>query len=126
MSGPIRRIGSGGIYEDKIGYARAVSAGGWIHVSGTTAQGETIPDDVVDQCRTALETIRGALARFGADFTHVVRVAYILPDPAEFAPCWPLLSETFGAHPPAATMIAAALIDPKYRIEIEVTAYTGP
>jgi len=58
----------------------------------------------------------------GASFADVVRVAYIVPDPADFKPCWPLLEETFGANPPAATMISAALIDPKYKIEIEVTA----
>ena len=52
----------------------------------------------------------------------MLRARYILPDPADFAPCWPILREAFGAHPPAATMIVAGLIDPRYRIEIEVTA----
>ena len=51
-----------------------------------------------------------------------MRVTYYLPDAAEFEPCWPILREAFGANPPAATMIEAGLIDPKYRIEIEVTA----
>ena len=36
--------------------------------------------------------------------------------------CWPVLAETFRDNPPAATMIECGLIDPKYRIEIEVTA----
>ena len=35
--------------------------------------------------------------------------------------CWPILSETFGDNPPVATMIECNLIDPKYRIEIELT-----
>jgi enamine deaminase RidA (YjgF/YER057c/UK114 family) len=52
----------------------------------------------------------------------VIRVTYMLPDRHEFEPCWPILAETFGANPPAATMIECGLIDPKYRIEIEVTA----
>jgi enamine deaminase RidA (YjgF/YER057c/UK114 family) len=51
-----------------------------------------------------------------------VRVNYYLPEAREFEPCWPLLSEAFGANPPAATMIECNLIDPKFRIEIEVTA----
>ena len=58
----------------------------------------------------------------GASFADVVRVNYYLPDRTEFEPCWPLLSAAFGANPPAATMVEAVLIDPKYRIEIEVTA----
>ncbi len=36
--------------------------------------------------------------------------------------CWPVLRRYFGAVRPAATMISAALVDPRLRIEIEVTA----
>jgi enamine deaminase RidA (YjgF/YER057c/UK114 family) len=114
----MKRISSGGEFEAKIGYCRAVVAGGFVHVAGTVGQG----DDVISQCRDALRVIREALEKAGSDMTKVVRVTYMLPDRAEFAPCWPLLAETFGAHPPAATMIECGLIDPKYRIEIEVTA----
>lgn len=114
----IRRISSGGAFEDRIGYCRAVVAGGFVHVAGTVGQGE----DVVSQCRAALETIAKALQDAGAGFGDVVRVTYILPDRRDFEPCWPLLREAFGANPPAATMIEAGLIDPAYRIEIEVTA----
>ncbi|WP_238367413.1 RidA family protein [Mesobacterium pallidum] len=114
----MKRISSGGAFEAKIGYCRAVVAGGFVHVAGTVGQG----DDVVSQCQSALEVIGRALAEAGASFADVVRVNYYLPDAAEFEPCWPLLAETFGANPPAATMIECGLIDPKYRIEIEVTA----
>lgn len=114
----IRRIHSGGEFEPKIGYCRAVVAGGFVHVAGTVGQGE----GVVAQCRSALETIGHALSEAGVDFGDVVRVTYMLPDRAEFEPCWPVLAEAFGANPPAATMIECGLIDPKYRIEIEVTA----
>ena len=118
----IQRIRSGGIYEDKIGYCRAVVAGGFVHVSGTTAQGADIPEDVAGQCRSALEAIERVLKEAGTDFDSVVRVTYMLPDKDDFAACWPVLTETFGANPPAATMIECGLIDPRYRIEIEVTA----
>ncbi|MCG7622381.1 MULTISPECIES: RidA family protein [unclassified Epibacterium] len=114
----IKRISSGGEYEAKIGYCRAVVAGGFVHVAGTVGQG----DDVVEQCRSALATIETALTKAGASFADVVRVNYYLPEAREFEPCWPLLSEAFGANPPAATMIECNLIDPKFRIEIEVTA----
>ena len=114
----ITRISSGGPFEAKIGYCRAVVAGGFVHVAGTVGQG----DDVVAQCKSALEVIGTALEKAGASFADVVRVNYYLPEAAEFEPCWPILAETFGANPPAATMIECNLIDPKYRIEIEVTA----
>ncbi|WP_299962757.1 RidA family protein [uncultured Roseobacter sp.] len=113
-----RRIASGGAFEPQIGYCRAVVANGWVHVAGTTGQGQT----VVAQCRSALEIIGDALTEAGTDFSHVVRVTYMLPDRTEFAACWPLLRAAFGDHPPAATMIECGLITPDLRIEIEVTA----
>ncbi len=114
----IRRISSGGAFEATLGYHRAVVAGGFVFVAGTVGQGDT----VAEQCRAALATIGAALEAAGSGWEKVVRVTYYLPDAAEFEPCWPILRETFGAHPPAATMIECGLIDPKYRIEIEVTA----
>ncbi len=114
----IKRIHSGGEFEKKVGYCRAVVAGGFVHVAGTVGQGE----DVVSQCRSALEIIGKALQEAGSGFADVVRVTYYLPDRHEFDACWPMLAEVFGANPPAATMIETGLIDPKYRIEIEVTA----
>ena len=115
----ITRIHSGGAFEPKVGYCRAVVAGDWVHVAGTVGQGDT----VVALCRDARVIIHTALREAGADWADVVRVTYMLPDRREFEPCWPILSETFGANPPVATMIECGLIDPKYRIEIEVTAY---
>ncbi|MCF2870278.1 RidA family protein [Octadecabacter sp. G9-8] len=124
----IRRISSGGEFEAKVGYSRAVVAGGFVHVSGCVgvdrATGD-VPADVTQQCRLALEIIGNALSEAGVSFADVIRVTYMLPDAAEFEPCWPLLKDAFGANPPAATMIECGLIDPKYRIEIEVTALAG-
>lgn len=114
----ITRISSGGAFEAKVGYCRAVVAGGFVHVAGTVGQGDT----VVEQCKSALGVIEAALEKAGVSFEDVVRVNYYLPDRHEFEPCFPILAQTFGANPPAATMIECGLIDPKYRIEIEVTA----
>jgi len=121
----IKRISSDSAYEPRIGYCRAVVADGWVHVSGTVGNDHasmTTPESVVAQCELALRHIRQALQQAGATFADVVRVHYILPDRDDFEPCWPLLRDTFGENPPAATMIQAGLIDPAMKIEIEVTA----
>lgn len=118
----MKRISSGGVFEPRVGYCRAVVAGGFVHVSGTVAGGAEISEDVVEQCRAALAIIGAALAKAGAGFKDVVRVTYMLPDRHDFEPCWPVLRATFGDNPPATTMIECGLIDPKYKIEIEVTA----
>ncbi len=120
-----RQIGSGSSFERDIGYSRAVVEAGWVFVSGTTGfdyATMSIADDVVGQARQALANIAAALGEAGASFTDVVRVRYILPDRADFEPCWPVLRAAFADAPPAATMIIAGLSDVRMRIEIEVTA----
>lgn len=118
----IERISSGGEFEQRIGYCRAVVANGFAFVAGTCAQGDAALEDAAGQCASALQIIRQALREAGTDLSRAVRVVYYLPDRREFESCWPVLQAAFGENPPAATMIECGLIDPKYRIEIEVTA----
>jgi enamine deaminase RidA (YjgF/YER057c/UK114 family) len=118
-------ITSGSTFEKEIGYSRAVVDGEWIFVSGTTGfdyKAMTIADGVVAQAEQCLKNIEAALAEARATMADVVRVTYILPDAADFPPCWPVLRRYFGESRPAATMISAGLFDPRMLIEIEVTA----
>ena len=120
-----RLISSGSPFEAGIGYSRAVVDGEWVFVSGTTGfdyDAMTISPDVREQAEQTMRNIGRALAEAGSSFADVVRVHYILPDAADFEPCWPVLRRYFGEVRPAATMIAAGLADPCMKIEIEVTA----
>ena len=121
----IKRIHSGGPFEQKVGYCRAVVAGGFVHVAGCCAHTDDMPTDTPGQCASALRVIERALTEAGSGFDKVVRVIYYMADIREFEACWPQLKATFGDHPPAATVIEAKLIDPADRIEIEVTALAG-
>jgi len=118
-------ITSGSPFEEAIAYSRAVAQGDWVFVSGTTGfdySTMTISPDVEAQTRQCLENISEALRQAGASLSDVVRVHYILPNGDDFESCWPVLREYFGDVRPAATMISAKLLDPRMRIEIEVTA----
>jgi enamine deaminase RidA (YjgF/YER057c/UK114 family) len=118
-------ISSGSTFEAQIGYSRAVVAGDWVFVSGTTGfdySTMTISDDVVVQAEQCLKNIASALAQAGSSLQDVVRVTYVLPISADFEPCWPVLRQYFGEVRPAAMMISAGLADPRMKIEIEVTA----
>jgi enamine deaminase RidA (YjgF/YER057c/UK114 family) len=118
-------ITSGSTFEERIGYARAVVDGDHVYVSGTTGfdyATMTIADDVVAQCEQVVRNIEAALAEAGCTLADVVRVRYLLPDRADFEPCWPTLRAAFGPVPPAATMLVCGLADPAMRIEIEVDA----
>lgn len=118
-------IDSGSEFEKQIGYSRAVVAGNWIFVSGTTGfdyVAMSISDDLIEQTEQCFRNIDAALRQAGASLKDVVRVTYILPDGGEFERCWPVLRKYFGDVRPAATMISAKLADPRMKIEIEVTA----
>ncbi|MBV9890681.1 MAG: RidA family protein [Rhizobacter sp.] len=125
MASGRRLIGSGSTFEAEIGYSRAVVAGPWVFVSGTTGfdySTMTISGDVVAQAEQCMNNIAAALGDAGASVADVVRVRYLLPEVADFAPCWPVLRRWFGEVRPAATMLSAGLADPRMKIEIEVTA----
>lgn len=120
-----RLISSGSPFEEEIGYSRAVVDGEWVFVSGTTGfdyRTMTISDDVVEQARQCLANVGEALGETGCSLADVVRVRYLLPDPNDFPPCWPVLRRHFADVRPAATMMSCGLSDPRMRIEIEVTA----
>jgi enamine deaminase RidA (YjgF/YER057c/UK114 family) len=122
---PRRRVSSGSVFEEQIGYSRAVVDGEWVFVSGTTGfdyQARTISDDVVEQAEQCLRNIGNALEQAGATFSDIVRVRYVLPDRRDFEPCWPILRRYFADVLPAATMMQAGLSDERMKIEIEVTA----
>jgi enamine deaminase RidA (YjgF/YER057c/UK114 family) len=120
-----RLISSGSSFEAEIGYSRAVVDGEWVFVSGTTGfdyATMTIADDLAAQTEQCLRNVGAALEQAGATFADVVRVTYVLPQGDQFPQCWPVLKKYFGEVRPAAMMISAALMDPRMKIEIEVTA----
>ena len=106
-------------------YSRVVVDGEWAFVSGTTGFNYatmTISDDVAEQTRQTLENVSAALQEAGFSLADVVRTVYILPRADDFPACWPILREYFNEIRPANTTLIAGLVDPRMRIEIEVTA----
>jgi enamine deaminase RidA (YjgF/YER057c/UK114 family) len=120
-----RLVSSGSPFEAEIGYSRAVVDGDWVFVSGTTGRdhdtGE-VPADAVAQARLCFRTIERALAEAGASFADVVRATVILADVADEPLVAPVLAEYLQPVGPALTAYVAELLDPQFRIEIEVTA----
>ena len=118
-------ISSGSVFEEQIGYSRAVAQGPFVFVSGTTGfnyDTMTIEDGVAAQAEQCLRNIDHALSKAGSSLADVVRVTYVLPNGEDFEACWPVLKKYFGLVRPAAMMISAKLLDPRMKIEIEVTA----
>lgn len=121
-----RRLISGhSPYEPVVGYSRAVVAGDRVHVSGTAPiprDGSPPPEDVYEQARLCLEIIGEALTRAGTSLDNVVRTRTYLTDAAHFDGVAQAHGEVFADVRPANTTVIAALLDPAWKVEIEVEA----
>lgn len=120
-----RRISTGSPFEMTAGYSRAVVDGAWCFVSGTTGYDYatmTMPEDVEDQARNCLATIRATLSEAGFAMADIVRAHYYVTDRVFVDRVFPVLGEAFGDIRPAATLIVCELAKPEMKIEIEVTA----
>jgi enamine deaminase RidA (YjgF/YER057c/UK114 family) len=118
-------ISSGSSFEAQAGYSRAVVDGDWVMVSGTTGfdyASMTISDEPLAQTHQCFANIAAALAQAGLSLDDVVRVHYLLTDAALFPLLAPVFGQYFAKARPAATATVVGLIDPRMKIEIEVTA----
>lgn len=109
-------------FEPIIGFSRAVRVGNYVHVSGTGPVGaeESSP---AQQTRVVLGLIQAALQKAGASFDQVVRTRMFLAHAEDWEEIGRAHGEVFGTILPASTMVVAALLNPKWRVEIEADAY---
>lgn len=126
-SGGRRRISSGGPWEERAGYSRALVVGDSCWVSGTTDAGpdgrSRHPGDMAAQARACLAIIERALDEAGFGLGDVVRTRMFVVDMARSAEVLAVHGEVFADVRPAATIVAvAALIEPTVLIEIEAEA----
>jgi enamine deaminase RidA (YjgF/YER057c/UK114 family) len=121
-----RRLISGhSPYEPVVGYSRAVVAGDRVHVSGTApipADGSPPPEDVYEQAKLCLEIVAAALERARSGLEHVVRTRAYLADAAYWQDFARAHGEAFADVRPANTTVVAQMLDPAWKVEIEVEA----
>ena len=118
-------ISSGSEFEELAGYSRAVVDGAWVFVSGTTGfdyAAGTISDDVVEQTEQTFRNIEAALTEAGASLADIVRIRIFVVDRADFEKIVPIIGRHCRAARPANTTVIAPLVDPRMKVEIEVTA----
>lgn len=121
-------ISSGSPFEATVGYSRGVRVGDRLCLAGTAPQS---PDGTVDpdpgaQARRCFTIIGEALEAAGATFGDVVRTRMYLVDAADFDAIGTVHGEVFGSIRPAnTTVVVAALLNPAWKLEIEVEAIVG-
>lgn len=116
--------GTGG---QKMPFARAAQADGWLFVSGQTPMrdGEVIDGGIVAQSHQAIRNVLAVLAEAGYGPEHVVRCGVWLDDPRDFASFNRVFMSYFGEQPPArACVVSPMVID--CRVEVDCVAYRRP
>ncbi|MGA7342165.1 MAG: RidA family protein [Terracidiphilus sp.] len=117
-----KNISGGSPFEPIIGFSRAVRVGNVVHLAGTGPVGAE-QEDAAGQTRRIFSIAAEALAQAGATFQHVVRTRMFLTHVEDWEAVGRVHGEFFSAIRPAATMVVvAALLNPAWRIEIEMDA----
>ncbi len=120
-----RHARSGSPYEQRYGFSRAVRVGDRVIVAGTApipAEGESLGATAYDQMLRCGEIALAALADLGGEARHVVRTRMFITDGSYADEVGRAHGELFGEAAPAATMAVAGLIDPLWKVELEVEA----
>lgn len=109
-------------YEPIIGFSRAVRTGNTVHLSGTGPVGAD-NEDAAGQTRRIFTIAEKALAEAGASLNDVVRTRMFLVHAEDWEAVGRVHGEFFSNVRPAATMVVVAtLLNPAWRIEIEMDA----
>lgn len=125
----VERFGSGGPWEQAVGYSRAVRAGQLVFVAGCTGvlpDGQLVDGGAYEQTVQACRNVAAALEKAGASVADVVQTRMYVTDIAQWEQVGRAHAEAFGADPPVAAMVqVTGLIDPRMVVEIEAVAFAG-
>ncbi|MEY3422790.1 MAG: hypothetical protein RIR48_3119 [Bacteroidota bacterium] len=120
------KISSSAIWEDSIGYSRAVKVGNIIEVAGTAAvrNGDVLhTGDPYNQAKYVIKIIEHVLKQLDSGLEDVVRTRIYLKNVSDWEDVGRAHGEFFGTIKPACTMIAvSSMINPEMLVEIEATA----
>jgi enamine deaminase RidA (YjgF/YER057c/UK114 family) len=126
--GDSQRISSGLPYELILGYSRAIRVDDRVFVSGTTPQwpdGSVDPDPETQLWR-CFEIVEKALMEAGSSMSDVVRTRIYLTSASSVAAVEKVHGRLFGQIRPAnTTLIVAGLLNPEWKVEVEVDAIVG-
>ena len=123
-----KRYFTGSRFEERGGYARGVRDGDMVFMSGCVGfdyEKDTIADDIIEQTHQAFRNINRGLAELGATFEDVVRIVSYIADRTYYEQTVDIIGEYCRDVRPANTFIVAQLVDPRMKIEIEVTTRDG-
>jgi enamine deaminase RidA (YjgF/YER057c/UK114 family) len=114
--------------EFQFGFSRAIRHGSVVRVAGTAGigpDGNVVSDDVVEQMRAALNTMKASLEDLGCTMSDVIMTRVYVRNEHDIQSVAVVHGETFRDIRPASTIVKVDFIDPKILVEIEAEAVYG-
>ncbi|HMM41976.1 MAG TPA: RidA family protein [Thermomicrobiales bacterium] len=120
-------VSSGTVWEEVVGFSRAVRVGPFVHVSGTTATdeaGEVVgAGDPAAQTEYIVRKIERALVAAGAGLDDVVRTRIYVTNADDWEAIGRVHGRYFAAARPANTLVEVSrLVGDEYLVEMEAEA----
>jgi enamine deaminase RidA (YjgF/YER057c/UK114 family) len=124
-----QRVTSGTVWEETVGFSRAVRVGPFVYVSGTTAtddDGNIVgPGDPAAQTEAIIQKIERALVEAGAQLSDVVRTRIYVTNADDWEVVGRVHGRYFAEIRPANTLVEVSRLVGEYLIEMEVDAVIG-
>ena len=114
--------------EFQFGFSRAIRHGTVVRVAGTAgigADGSVVSDDVVEQMRAALDTLKASLEDLGCTIGDVIMTRVYVRNAADIQNVAVVHGEVFRDIRPAMTIVKVDFIDAHILVEIEAEAVFG-
>ncbi|MCU1519431.1 MAG: hypothetical protein JWQ75_4152 [Pseudarthrobacter sp.] len=120
-----KTFGTGSVWEQTLGYSRAVQVDNTLYISATAASGEDgiVGEDFYTQTQFILQKLGTVLADAGFSFADVVQSKLYLTDISKWEEAGRAHGEVFGeVRPTLALVHVLPFLDPKMLVEIELVA----
>jgi 2-iminobutanoate/2-iminopropanoate deaminase len=107
-------------------YSQAVSAGGWLYLSGQIpidpASGDLVTGSVAEQSRRVLDNLKAVVEAAGGGLADVVKVTVYLTDLGTFGEMNEVYAAFFSENPPARACVEVARLPKDVSVEMDAVA----
>jgi enamine deaminase RidA (YjgF/YER057c/UK114 family) len=122
----MRKIfGTGSVWEQTLGYSRAVQVDNTLYISATSSSGENgiVGSDFYEQTKYILQKLEKVLADAGFSLDDVVQSKLYLTDISKWEDAGRAHGEVFGEIRPTLSLVhVLPFLDPEMLVEIELVA----
>ena len=120
-----KTYGTGSVWEQTLGYSRAVQVDNTLFISATAASGPDgiVGDDFYSQTKYILEKLGAVLEEAGFSYEEVVQSKLYLTDISKWEDAGRAHGEVFGEIRPTLALVhVLPFLDSKMLVEIELVA----